>query len=412
MKRLCFGRQPADTRYRYHPGLPFSEGLPRSNDASYAAINRNFYLTSNKGNMLIGEGAARIFDCDRNYSAMLSIHVLYNHYQGSDDAIGWINKNFDALVLPMANEIRPNLNHRSLVDALTEVKIPIVVLGMGMQNDLGPDMSELDPSTAELLHLLEEKAHIFGVRGFYTEAWLRSQGLKKPVAMGCPSMMLYPRNILSIKAPEGGAAGKRFMTAGYLTPQSRRGLQLSRFFEGQDVSYVFQDEIFAFKSELADRRFFNDATNQLDAAALKPLMDAALGTDTPFRRYFHFDSVESWRQSYSWHDVFIGDRFHGAVAALQTGLPTAILHKDLRVKEMSEFFGIPNATMDEAHAMGLEAFLTKHLSGESIARFHQTYRERVRNFQSIAEAGGLRFVDRIEDDLLGAPQARALDLVA
>ncbi len=79
---------------------------------------------------------------------------------------------------------------------------------------------------------------------------------------------------------------------------------------------------------------------------------------------------------------------------------------------MSEFFGIPNATMDEAHAMGLEAFLTKHLSGESIARFHQTYRERVRNFQSIAEAGGLRFVDRIEDDLLGAAEARALDLVA
>ncbi len=31
MKRLCFGRQPADTRYRYHPGMPFSEGLPRSN---------------------------------------------------------------------------------------------------------------------------------------------------------------------------------------------------------------------------------------------------------------------------------------------------------------------------------------------------------------------------------------------
>ena len=73
MKKLCFGRQPADTRYRYHPGMPFSEGLPRSNSTTFSTMSRNFYLTSNKGNMLIGEGSCRIFDYDRNHSCMLTI---------------------------------------------------------------------------------------------------------------------------------------------------------------------------------------------------------------------------------------------------------------------------------------------------------------------------------------------------
>lgn len=391
MKRLCFGRQPADSRYRYHPGLPFSEGLPRSNDPSFTALNRNFYLTSNKGNMLIGEGAARIFDCDRNYSAMLSVHVLYNHYEGTQDSMAWINQNFDALVLPMANEVRPNLNHDSLVQALKKLEIPLIVLGMGMQNDLGDDMSELDPSTVEMLQIVEEKARVFGVRGFYTEKWLKARGFKKPVALGCPSMMLYPRNILGIKPLEGTAEGKRFATAGYLSPKSRRGLQMAKFFAGHDTSYVFQDELFGFKAELGDKTFFNDATNQLDHAIIEDLVQNAIGTPTPFRRYYHFDSVESWRQCYTWHDAFIGDRFHGGVAALQIGLPTAILYKDLRVKEMCEFFQIPHTTVDEAYAMGIDAVIAKYLSAETIGKFHEVYKKRVQNFQKVLGEAGLTF---------------------
>jgi hypothetical protein len=391
MKRLCFGRQPADTRFRYHPGLPFSEGLPRSNAASFEALNRNFHLTSNKGNMLIGEGAARIFDCDRNYSAMLSVHVLYNHYKEQGGAIEHINNNFDALVLPMANEIRPNLNHETLVRALERVTIPIVVLGMGMQNGLGNDLSELDPSTVELLQLVDERALVFGVRGFYTENWLKSVGFKNPTALGCPSMMLYPGNILNIKPVKGGAAGKKFVTAGYLSANSRRGLQLAKFFDGQDVSYVFQDELLGFKEQLAGTEFFNDANSRLDADLIGPLMSKAVGTKMPFKRYFHFDNVEAWRQCYSWHDICIADRFHGAVAAMQSGLPTAILHKDLRVKEMSEFFQIPHASVDEAYEMGLETFVHRYLGEEAISTFLTTYHKRMTNFRRHLEDRGFKF---------------------
>lgn len=396
MNRLCFGRQPADTRYRYHPGLPFSEGMPRSNDASFSSMSWNFHLTSNKGNMFIGEGASRIFKCDKNHSAMLSVHVLYNHYKASGGAMDLINNNFDALVLPMANEIRPNMNHDGLVKALERITIPIVVLGMGMQNDLGPDLSELDPSTVAMLKLVNERALVFGVRGFYTEKWLKSVGFDNAVALGCPSMMLYPDNILSIKAPTPGAAGKRFVTAGYLSAKSRRGLQLAKFFAGQDVSYVFQDELQGFSTELGSQPFLNDATGRLKQDVIAPLVREAIGYEAPFKRYFHFDDVEAWRQSYSWHDICIADRFHGAVAAMQSGLPTAILYKDLRVKEMCEFFGVPHTTVDIAYELEIDAFIDKYLSPESIAKFQQTYLQRATNFQRVLKSKGLELNKDIE----------------
>ncbi len=68
---------------------------------------------------------------------MLSVHVLYDAYKGSKEAMDLLNNNFDALVLPMANEIRPNLNHSSLVKVIEQLKIPVIVLGMGMQNETG-----------------------------------------------------------------------------------------------------------------------------------------------------------------------------------------------------------------------------------------------------------------------------------
>jgi hypothetical protein len=387
MKRLCFGRQPADTRYRYHPGLPFSEGLPRSNSTSFSAISRNFYLTSNKGNMLIGEGSCRIFDYDRNHSCMLSVHVLYDAYKGSQEAIDLLNNNFDALVLPMANEIRPNLNHASLLKVLEQIKIPVIVLGMGMQNEI-EDLSVLEPATVDMLRWIDEKARVFGVRGTYTEGWLKKMGFRNPTALGCPSMMLYPENILGIKAPTGKPADYRFVTAGYLQKKSVRGKQLAKFFEGQKCSYVFQDEIFLFKDELQGRDFFDDSRSQIRQSVIEPLMSEAIGAKAPFDKYFYFDSVEAWRQCYGWHDIFIGDRFHGGVAALQVGLPTAILFKDLRVKELSEFFGVPHTSVDKACTMGIDAFMAEYLSEQRIANFQDVYRTRLRSFhRHLTEAG-------------------------
>lgn len=401
MKRLCFGRQPADTRYRYHPGMPFSEGLPRSNSTDFSTLSRNFYLTSNKGNMLIGEGSCRIFDYDRNYSCMLSVHVLYDAYKGSKEAMDMLNNNFDALVLPMANEIRPNLNHSSLVKVIEQLKIPLVVLGMGMQNEL-EDLSGLEPATVELLKLIDERALVFGVRGTYTEAWLRKMGFKNPTALGCPSMMLYPENILAIKAPTKKPEDYRFVTAGYLQKKSVRGRQLAKFFTGQKCSYVFQDEIFQFKDELQGRHFFDDARNQMIQSVFEPLMSEAIGTPAPFDKYFYFDSVDAWRQCYGWHDVFIGDRFHGGVAALQVGLPTAILFKDLRVKELAEFFGVPHTSVDKACTMGIEAFMAEFMSEQRINAFLDTYRMRLKNFHRHLTEAGLMMTENYQAMLMAA----------
>ncbi|WP_392342680.1 polysaccharide pyruvyl transferase family protein (plasmid) [Phaeobacter sp. BS23] len=54
------------------------------------------------------------------------------------------------------------------------------------------------------------------------------------------------------------------------------------------------------------------------------------------------------------HDVYIGDRFHGGVAALQAGQPTIFLKHDNRVAELTEHFGLLSAEHAEIHAQGAE----------------------------------------------------------
>ncbi|WP_368413472.1 hypothetical protein, partial [Dongia sp.] len=108
------------------------------------------------------------------------------------------------------------------------------------------------------------------------------------------------------------------------------------------------------------------------------------------------------RQCYGWHDVFIGDRFHGGVAALQVGLPTAILFKDLRVKELSEFFGVPHTTVDKACTMGIEAFMAEFMSEQRINAFLETYRLRLKNFHRHLTEAGLAMTENYQAMLMAA----------
>lgn len=78
--------------------------------------------------------------------------------------------------------------------------------------------------------------------------------------------------------------------------------------------------------------------------------------------------------------LFLGDRFHGAVAALQAGVPALIIRDDLSVAELTEFFGIPNLPVTDLGNIGLDELVSRQLSEESLARFKEIYRQRLAAF--------------------------------
>lgn len=389
--RILLGRMPPDTRYRFAGDVPSTDGVPRSANTDLSAIHKNYALTMNKGNMLIGEAAARLFECDRQRSAQSDVRYIQARYKQGSDVNKLVKDNFDMVVFAMANMIRPNQDHTGLDAFLKAYDGPFIVLGAGMQVPLAGGLELLSESTASVLKQFNERALVFGVRGDETQQWLQAAGLDRAQAFGCPSLYLYPQNFTLIQ-PLKYSPELAIMTAGYFGKQSKRASFLgSLFAEHTNSGYVFQEEMFHPNAEHPiENGKFNDATGQVDKAYAESSLAKILGFTPNFKRYWYFQHPEAWRAAYSVYDGFVGDRFHGGIAALQCGLPAVVLYQDLRVREMTQLMDIPAVDAAKNRHLSLSQIIDEFAGKESIDRFQRTYRRRFADFKRTIERAGLR----------------------
>ena len=92
-----------------------------------------------------------------------------------------INAKYDILILPFANAFRKDFI--PLLDRFTklinQVKIPVVVTGIGAQAAINSDLSELDfmkDSVTEFCKSVLQRSASIGVRGEFTKRYLDSLG--------------------------------------------------------------------------------------------------------------------------------------------------------------------------------------------------------------------------------------------
>jgi hypothetical protein len=172
---------------------------------------------------------------------------------------------------------------------------------------------------------------------------------------------------------------------------AERGRALSQFFAGACATYVLQDELFVDGVFGEDAVLLDDPRHEVDAAVLNEAVERIHGYRPSFRRYHYFDSLDAWRCCAAAHHVFIGDRFHGSVVALQTGAPAILFLKDVRARELAEFYGIPRLELREAVTAGYAATVDRYLSKAGIAQFTAAFAERHDAFRRSIEACDLAF---------------------
>ena len=357
-----------------------------------AGLRESQKLTSNRGNIIHAEAPARLFQKDAAGSAYGNI-VGLSRFLGSGFA-DKIAESFDLIVFSMANFIRPGVDMTPFVNALQLLKgrVPFIVLGAGLQGQSRLD--ELSPSVKKTLAIYNKHALVFGVRGKQTQTWLHQNGFPRAEALGCPSLYSFPQSVMSVDgtAVRAKGNGANVMTAGYLTVKGghnfERGFKLAKALEGVASSYVFQDEFLQYGDLANEPRSFNEGSNTADASLLNAALSQETGAKVQFDRYYYFTESSAWRQACLSHDVYVGDRFHGGVAALQAGLPTVFLAQDNRVSEMTEFYSLPRLTIDEFSKMGLKRTLDKLLASEALDKMKTTYRTRHAAFcESMARHG-------------------------
>ncbi|NYT79811.1 polysaccharide pyruvyl transferase family protein [Alcaligenaceae bacterium] len=389
--RLLFYR-PAQTLYTSSVSTAFQQGVPLSSGTTIGNHVDGYKLTGNKGNMIHRMAMLQLLDFDRPNSAQMDLAALRKSGKSIDYIKGFVREHFDAVVLTFSNIIRKGDSDGFLTDIIKAIDIPIVTVGVGLQDTLSDGIQALDPATVALLQVLNDRSVLFGVRGHRTQEWCHEAGFKKAKAIGCPSMFAYPQNIRSLK-PAHYRRSMRVMTAGHLHPrlldaQKARIMTLMVKLPKKHVSYVFQSELSAYTNILGIEGLYNEASSEIDAGFMNSYLQNHFGINRSFDHYYCFNDAGSWRQAASFHDLYVGDRIHGGVAAMQAGTPAIVLYEDIRVAELTAFHGIPNAKVSDLKKYGFANLVDMHLNSDAIAKFKKRYGITLGNFcQQIGAAG-------------------------
>jgi len=380
--RVAFFGTYANTRYPYSGELAFCDGMPRAAGSGLASVLELYDETGNKGNMIHGEAPSRIIDCDRAHSAYVTVKGMVEHGWDAARISECLSRNFDLVVYSTANALRPGVDPGCTAEVLEQLSCDFVVLGMGIQNPL-PDTTDcLHPGMVRLLDVCSRKARVFGVRGSDTERWLQARGYVGAKALGCPSMFVYPFNLLGLNAPDP-ASIRNTMTAGYIYGQVPRAMALLKAFEGERVHYVVQEEVALLKDQglLEDRAdLYNDATAEVNRDVLDAVLSRIHARKVSFASYRWFQDPNAWRMFASGCDAFIGDRLHGGVASMQAGTPALLIAEDLRVRELVDFFGIPALTVAEMKGLQLPELIAGFLTARHLERFKDVFLMRAAAF--------------------------------
>ncbi len=386
--RVLFARRGMQTA-RHYKGLARNiQNLPRSVSTSYDEMKQNFGSTRNKGNMFIAEAAQRIIKCDRSMSAHVNIQGIKR--KDPVAAAEFCNSNFDHVIMSVANIIRPSLDHSNTAAFVDALEIPFSVLAAGMQSPLDGGLDDLPDAAVKMLKLYDKKAALFGVRGRETAAWLNKCGLHNCVVVGCPSNFLYPQNFLAASLKDVDPEGY-FATSGYIIAKPDRAELLSSIFRNVRADYIMQEDFFHDKSPIIfPSAEYNDATGECNAFFISESLKSIFPHILPaFQRYFYFQSTEAWRSRVASYDAFIGDRYHGGVAALQAGVPSMIMHRDIRVREMADWVGIPNASLEECSGLSAKDIVKSKFHCDALAEFREKYLSAFDNFLGALSHAGL-----------------------
>ncbi len=274
---------------------------------------------------------------------------------------------------------------------LSRLNMPIVMLGIGLQNrkDLENNLPE---GTKRLLAILKEREHYFLTRGHELAGFLKDQGFSFVRPTGCPSVYFMPDNMRrSMKKLSSVEIGKaRTIFSGYLGGNQDAILDANALApQGTAPQYVVQDEFLHFDMKVEP----NDEGRVYDSASGLMIGDLAYpGTEREKQRFEvrTFYDTNQWRSWASSMDFNFGRRFHGSIIAMQAAVPSLMVAVDDRMREMLGFTGLPAVDITEIDkAENRAEFVADHLAKLNTSELVDRYSDRERAFRTTLREIGI-----------------------
>ncbi|OKI96691.1 polysaccharide pyruvyl transferase [Streptomyces sp. CB02058] len=303
------------------------------------SLHRDVFAT-NAGNLIFSDASHKILTTPR-------AAVFSNGIRTDPGAAGRINEEYDVFVVPLANAFRPTFERplKRMTQLIKKLRIPVVVLGVGAQADLKYDASRLkpmEPTVREFVTEVLNRSASIGVRGEFTEQYLKNMGFRDVEVIGCPSMFMNGETFTLEKKSESLSTDSLISVNGSHSAVRSHGLDaiIRQAHERYpNLRFVGQNLL---EAQLLHWR---ETPNPLGAQTSMPTHPSH-----PMYREgkvgLYIDPA-TWIEELRAYDFSFGSRIHGNIAALLAGVPSTVLCSDSRTLELCRYFGIPHRKISE-----------------------------------------------------------------
>jgi len=258
--------------------------------------------------------------------------------------IDYINGNYDAYILPLADAFRkdyiPHL--KKLIYFIERLKIPVIVPGVCVRCYYDPGQNighSFDEEVKHFINSILKTGGYIGARGYITADYLTKLGFKENSdfdVIGCPSIFMNETPILKLKKD---AKDKKINEIDFAINYSHRTPN-NIINKLNDILLQNKDSIY-FLQHTEDQNYSINRVINLNNIPEGYLNENAL------ERSLLIPEPNQWIDTISHQEFSLGTRFHGNVTALLAGVPALIIMLDSRMRELCEYFDLPRVTVEE-----------------------------------------------------------------
>lgn len=308
-------------------------------DRLYKTVEKKFNgICPNFGNKLWYQGIISEITVDGN---------SIDFYNPSMD-IALINEKYDLVLYPMANIFSLDYAHGlpNITMFVKKLRIPIFIISCGVQaksyNELDSLVKSIGEVSKAFIQAVYDSGGEFALRGYFTAEFFSRLGFKNPAVVGCPSLFQTGKDLI-ISNDKVSLKDFKINVNGVAEIAIPIMKKYNSIFYDQEAFYDFM-----YNKEYYDGEKLNLYNN------LKWIKSSGLGMNIVDwinqERIRLLADMWDWQHSIQNEDISFsyGTRIHGNIMSILSGVPALIVNIDARVKEMAEFYEIPNIDYQQA----------------------------------------------------------------
>lgn len=333
-------------------------------------------IGDNVGNLVYAYGLFRTLMTSED------TEFVANRYQTSTNKAEWVNENCSMFILPFADMFRATgIKHMNETAALVKkLTIPCVIVGIGLSEPLGSDVSlhfPFDEASKNLLNAVLDKSALVGVRGEQTGRYLEHLGYVEGrhfQVIGCPSMYGIQGGELQLKPLNLTDDSLVSLNASiYSTPNALNFLKR--------VSADYPNSVFLPQRIQELWTLYAGLPYQHDRDI--PMYPTRISDDIYQQdRVKYFLHAKPWIDYLKTVDISVGSRLHGNIAALQAGTPCVLIPHDTRMKELADYHKLPHVMASDVQEGWTLRDLVEHADFSSM---HTCHKENFQRYLSFLE---------------------------